>query len=105
VLLASNGAGGFADTPGPVSEGLASGPSFDGTTVYGGADLRQCSSEDPRASGCTTGPVGFTRQGTPTQQSVTPEPATWAMMLVGFGLVGAAMRRRNAHQAVRLTYA
>jgi len=70
------------------------------TTIYGGADLRQCSD-----TGCTTGPVGFTRQGTPTQQSVTPEPATWAMMLVGFGLVGAAMRRRNAHQAVRLTYA
>jgi len=24
-----------------------------------------------------------------------PEPATWAMMIAGFGLVGAAMRRRN----------
>jgi hypothetical protein len=23
-----------------------------------------------------------------------PEPATWAMMLVGFGVVGGAMRRR-----------
>ena len=27
---------------------------------------------------------------------VVPEPATWAMMIAGFGLVGAAMRRRNA---------
>lgn len=26
----------------------------------------------------------------------TPEPATWALMLVGFGLVGAALRRRAA---------
>lgn len=26
--------------------------------------------------------------------SVVPEPATWAMMIMGFGLVGAAMRRR-----------
>jgi hypothetical protein len=26
---------------------------------------------------------------------VVPEPATWAMMLAGFGLVGAAMRRRR----------
>ncbi|WP_188764074.1 PEPxxWA-CTERM sorting domain-containing protein, partial [Sandarakinorhabdus glacialis] len=25
-----------------------------------------------------------------------PEPATWGMMIVGFGLVGAAARRRKA---------
>ena len=25
-----------------------------------------------------------------------PEPATWAMMIAGFGLVGGAMRRRKA---------
>ena len=28
-----------------------------------------------------------------------PEPATWAMMIGGFGLVGAAMRRRAAATA------
>jgi len=31
-----------------------------------------------------------------------PEPATWAMMIAGFGLVGASMRRR---QKVSVTYA
>jgi hypothetical protein len=31
-----------------------------------------------------------------------PEPAAWAMMLAGFGLVGAAMRRR---QTTQVTYA
>lgn len=31
-----------------------------------------------------------------------PEPAAWALMLAGFGLVGGAMRRR---QSVRVTYA
>ena len=32
-----------------------------------------------------------------------PEPATWAMMIVGFGLVGGAMRRRAV--SARVTYA
>jgi PEP-CTERM motif len=27
-----------------------------------------------------------------------PEPATWAMMLLGFGMVGGSMRRRTSHQ-------
>jgi hypothetical protein len=31
---------------------------------------------------------------------VVPEPATWAMMITGFGLVGAAMRRRKSIAAV-----
>lgn len=33
------------------------------------------------------------------QQPAVPEPATWATMLVGFGAVGAAMRRRTARVA------
>lgn len=32
--------------------------------------------------------------------SAVPEPATWAMMILGFGLVGAAMRRRNVQTSV-----
>jgi hypothetical protein len=28
--------------------------------------------------------------------SATPEPATWAMMLIGFGVIGGAMRRKKA---------
>lgn len=34
--------------------------------------------------------------------SAVPEPATWAMMLAGFGMVGLAMRR---HRNVRVAYA
>jgi hypothetical protein len=30
---------------------------------------------------------------------VVPEPASWAMLIAGFGLVGAAMRRRRTLQA------
>ncbi len=32
--------------------------------------------------------------------SAIPEPATWAMMIVGFGMVGGAMRRRRTQTAV-----
>jgi hypothetical protein len=32
---------------------------------------------------------------TPTPQGAVPEPATWAMMLLGFAGIGAAMRRRR----------
>ncbi len=35
-----------------------------------------------------------------TFRAIVPEPATWAMMLAGFGLVGVAMRRRRADFAV-----
>ncbi|MBC2669147.1 PEPxxWA-CTERM sorting domain-containing protein [Novosphingobium piscinae] len=45
--------------------------------------------------------VAFTVQATQTNGAV-PEPSTWAMMLVGFGAVGAALRRR---QQVQLRYA
>jgi hypothetical protein len=30
--------------------------------------------------------------------AAVPEPATWAMMLLGFGVIGAAMRRKSAPQ-------
>lgn len=36
--------------------------------------------------------------------AAVPEPATWAMMLVGFGAIGAAMRRRR-QQAPKVRFA
>lgn len=37
-----------------------------------------------------------------TQVSAVPEPATWSMLIAGFGLVGWTMRRRRAGYAVRM---
>jgi PEP-CTERM motif len=48
----------------------------------------------------TQGSSGFVmyKTGTapPPPSPTVPEPASWAMMIAGFGLVGAAMRRRKA---------
>jgi hypothetical protein len=53
--------------------------------VVFGADLRQC-----LTAVCVTGPVGAIIQG-----GAVPEPATWAMLIFGFGGVGATLRRRR----------
>jgi hypothetical protein len=49
------------------------------------------------AGGC---PAGFAVR-LDTAPAAVPEPATWAMLVLGFGLIGAAMRRRS----VKVTYA
>lgn len=63
------------------------------STVYGGADLRQCPGTDPTSGTCLTGPVGFSLT------SAVPEPATWAIMLMGFGGLGAMLRQRRQQAA------
>jgi hypothetical protein len=40
--------------------------------------------------------------GTPTNPPVVPEPATWAMMLLGFGAVGFTIRRRRRTSIAQL---
>lgn len=67
-------------------------------------------SENPQAGGYESDnhTVGhFLTKGTgtvvpidPGSFPVVPEPATWAMMLAGFGLVGATVRRRRGAGAV-----
>lgn len=44
-------------------------------------------------------------EGSITIEQAVPEPATWAMMLFGFGAIGFAMRRRRKDVRVRLNYA
>nr|WP_295113528.1 PEPxxWA-CTERM sorting domain-containing protein [uncultured Caulobacter sp.] len=40
--------------------------------------------------------IVFARIGTTNTPGAVPEPATWAMMLAGFGLLGGELRRRRA---------
>ncbi|MBT2186320.1 PEPxxWA-CTERM sorting domain-containing protein [Sphingobium sp. H33] len=47
----------------------------------------------------TTPPTGTNPPGSP-QPGAVPEPATWAMMIAGFGAVGAVTRRKR-RQTVR----
>ena len=41
----------------------------------------------------------------PPSVDAVPEPATWAMLLLGFGFVGAAVRRRRGQPAAAVRYA
>jgi hypothetical protein len=53
----------------------------------------------------STGASAFSAASTlsiPPAVGVIPEPATWAMMLIGFGMVGGAARYRR--RSVRVTY-
>ena len=49
--------------------------------------------------------LGIRVSGVPTGGGAVPEPASWAMMIAGFGLVGGAMRRRNALTMTKVSYA
>lgn len=49
--------------------------------------------------------IGVRISGVPTGGGAVPEPASWAMMIAGFGLVGGAMRRRNSLRMNKVSYA
>lgn len=90
--------------------GVAVGPrtsfdiDFDGTAYL--ADVDRFSRVDLATGaanfvGLTGGPIFGLAVAPP--MAAVPEPATWLMMLFGFGFVGGMMRQRK--QQVRVTYA
>lgn len=52
-----------------------------------------------------SGSCAGTRELTPPQQGAVPEPASWLTMVVGFCLLGAAMRRRRSLGALSISRA
>ena len=95
------------DTPGayptpfllPNTGGWATATFDFSVTTTGGFGLKL---EDfgPGVSGASAGDAYFRNLTI----SAVPEPATWAMMVGGFGAIGFGLRRRR-RQAVRVTYA
>ena len=71
---------------------LAGNATLDGVGVFG--SLAQGTSQIHLARPGVT----FTGDLTPPAVAPVPEPASWAMMIAGFGLVGTAMRRRSRIQ-------
>lgn len=74
------GGGGFFSAPREFGEGQGDGGPFGGPDAGGLGD-------DGRGPGDERGPVGA---------AAVPEPATWAMMIAGFGMAGAILRRRRS---------
>lgn len=89
IVGIANNLSGFASTGGSFSYGSTSALSF-----ILPSNVSFTSASGKFLSAATTGGGG----GTP---GAVPEPATWAMMLAGFGLMGAAMRRRSTQARVR----
>ena len=48
---------------------------------------------------------GFVTASSSQVQAAVPEPTTWAMMIIGMGLIGAAMRRAGRKTRIRYAFA
>lgn len=66
--------------------------SYAATSPFGGL-LSGANPQRLSVAGNLTGAVG-TYTGNVRFENAVPEPATWALMILGFGVVGYAMRRR-----------
>ncbi len=76
--------------------GWAFGNDIDGNGTVGAfADYGQGDNRISEDSGANWSITGFDR-GFRTYVEGVPEPATWAMLIIGFGVIGVASRRRRA---------
>jgi hypothetical protein len=73
---------------------LAAGSTIDFSIDHNGA--RPCPQCDPQTRFDLYDSTAYTA----TVESAVPEPASWAMLIAGFGLIGTAMRRRRLAAAI-----
>lgn len=67
-----------------------------GNPYASGQTFQADSSSGNRFYAIPTVDLRFGASGTPSGVAAVPEPASWALMLVGFGAIGGAMRSRKA---------
>jgi hypothetical protein len=60
--------------------------------AYGAAG---CTNASPEGTHCTSSLTPFTTNNKGTLNAAIPEPASWSLMIMGFGGIGAALRRRR----------
>jgi hypothetical protein len=77
---------GTADVPSPTIA-LLRDPGGAARQTFGYVSANPDFTQDGQASGFASAAFGF-------GLAAVPEPGTWAMMILGFGLIGGAMRRR-----------
>lgn len=83
--------------PVPTGVGFASWTNFSVTSGFV-AGLNTLSLKVNNAAGTSGNPTGFRLEFVTSTIEVLPEPGTWALLIVGFGLVGATSRRQRRHR-------
>ncbi len=81
----------FGGGSSPFTFSTDNAPGFEHIDLGAGFDFYQGFAINAASSG-----VRLTVDNIGLQGSIVPEPATWGLMLAGFGLAGAALRRRRA---------
>lgn len=84
---------GFVPSPSPGGGGVIIGPGGGSGGAPGGGGGAIVPTPTPTPT--FTPPVSVTPTPTPPPMSAVPEPATWLMLIVGFGAVGSALRKRR----------
>lgn len=99
--FASSGAtSGPAMAPAVLSAGPGASAAIPAAAVAGGLPAGAAFSALPLIPALFGGGGGG-GGGSPSAASAVPEPATWLMMIVGFGIMGSALRRRRRVDAKR----
>lgn len=90
----------LATRPGDIAA-IVGGAAGSGYVVANGIDWADSFGD----TGAANGQVLLNSIGVGGMSAAVPEPTTWALMLLGFCAVGAAMRGRNRAERVRVRYA